>query len=729
MEVGEPFGVLLKIHALTEIGNNYFNISSEACFVKEWGKIPMNWLGFFPYMCRALLLSRTGNWFCNPTLSLSLSLSLSLVRNICIKQSHKTARDVANDKRRRPTEVQINEKKKFQLNYLVVEVISRLAGGILWVRGLVLHRHYAQGTELTCNHFLVDSRLEILSSDHIIVSSRMKHKVSLYVTSKVLEIACSGNVIPENDIVLAESSSILGHEDWLCAASEICLPHLESMDLSRERGDWMVVTLKQFSRRISRTLLRKGDAPLRLMRYWDAIKRIATSRVLPGHNIPERGHVVEGEWEVVVLRLPPRDCGAPPQPSVHSSGRNDLLRRNKNAEPRPRYQTGHKPSVKPFVASEIISGELQLQTRRLHKPLCTRALVSCSLADDQVLPRTKQHEILPMFSCRFVIGSKLSMACPATTDPIPKKRNLVCPANFKHERQRNGAIRRQRAGMALTNQCLDVIGCSHVFGGGEVAEQLDCTPPTKANRAQSPAGPISDIRKWESCRTMPLIDGYIPYARKRRAVPWCGFLDSVKLCLHEAEGYRGSITFAGLRENKSCLINQERCVLITAGIFYRTTTYLRLPSFARNKTIGLHLPLVRQKMTSQSKPETNFPHVGQTDKKAPLSSLPRTRAAARQHTYCAYHQIQTWLGKDLEPEEWGWILQNETPQPPTTLYYQHQKNYSVRFSAITRKAMARVVDVEQALEQNIKDNEDDDNELEIQFGRPEEEDDDEQDEY
>ncbi|KAJ8890959.1 hypothetical protein PR048_010468 [Dryococelus australis] len=39
------------------------------------------------------------------------------------------------------------------------------------------------------------------------------------------------------------------------------------------------------------------------------------------------------------------------------------------------------------------------------------------------------------------------------------------------------------------------------------AERLARSPPTKANRVQSPAGSI-DFRKWESCRTMPLVSGF-----------------------------------------------------------------------------------------------------------------------------------------------------------------------------------------------------------------------------
>ncbi|KAJ8870077.1 hypothetical protein PR048_029088 [Dryococelus australis] len=39
------------------------------------------------------------------------------------------------------------------------------------------------------------------------------------------------------------------------------------------------------------------------------------------------------------------------------------------------------------------------------------------------------------------------------------------------------------------------------------AERLARSRPTKANRVQSPAG-SSDFRKWESCRTMPLVSGF-----------------------------------------------------------------------------------------------------------------------------------------------------------------------------------------------------------------------------
>ncbi|KAJ8877410.1 hypothetical protein PR048_021864 [Dryococelus australis] len=43
--------------------------------------------------------------------------------------------------------------------------------------------------------------------------------------------------------------------------------------------------------------------------------------------------------------------------------------------------------------------------------------------------------------------------------------------------------------------------------GAMVAGRFARSPPTKANRVQSPAG-SPDFRKWESCRTMPLVGGF-----------------------------------------------------------------------------------------------------------------------------------------------------------------------------------------------------------------------------
>ncbi|KAJ8886180.1 hypothetical protein PR048_012389 [Dryococelus australis] len=49
--------------------------------------------------------------------------------------------------------------------------------------------------------------------------------------------------------------------------------------------------------------------------------------------------------------------------------------------------------------------------------------------------------------------------------------------------------------------------CSPV-ATAEVSERLACSPPTKANRVQSPAGSLPDFRMWVSCRTMCPVGGF-----------------------------------------------------------------------------------------------------------------------------------------------------------------------------------------------------------------------------
>ncbi|KAJ8875168.1 hypothetical protein PR048_023063 [Dryococelus australis] len=46
------------------------------------------------------------------------------------------------------------------------------------------------------------------------------------------------------------------------------------------------------------------------------------------------------------------------------------------------------------------------------------------------------------------------------------------------------------------------------YRGSAVAERLVYSPPTKANRVQSPVGPLPDFRKRESCRKMLLVGGF-----------------------------------------------------------------------------------------------------------------------------------------------------------------------------------------------------------------------------
>ncbi|KAK9872193.1 hypothetical protein WA026_016247 [Henosepilachna vigintioctopunctata] len=64
---------------------------------------------------------------------------------------------------------------------------------------------------------------------------------------------------------------------------------------------------------------------------------------------------------------------------------------------------------------------------------------------------------------------------------------------------------------------------------------------------------------------------------------------------------------------------------------------------------------------------TQFIKLTKLNKPVQLSTLPPTSVAAHQHINRVYYQIQTWLGNDLEPQEWGWMLENGILEPIRTL--------------------------------------------------------------
>lgn len=55
------------------------------------------------------------------------------------------------------------------------------------------------------------------------------------------------------------------------------------------------------------------------------------------------------------------------------------------------------------------------------------------------------------------------------------------------------------------------------------------------------------------------------------------------------------------------------------------------------------------------------------NKPVQLSNIPPTSAAAHQHFQRVYYQVQTWLGHDLEPQVWGWSMQNDFLEPIMTI--------------------------------------------------------------
>ncbi|KAJ8733220.1 hypothetical protein PYW08_001518 [Mythimna loreyi] len=55
-----------------------------------------------------------------------------------------------------------------------------------------------------------------------------------------------------------------------------------------------------------------------------------------------------------------------------------------------------------------------------------------------------------------------------------------------------------------------------------------------------------------------------------------------------------------------------------------------------------------------------------TKSKYNLCSLPPTKAAARQHSFRVYHQVQQWLGNDLPATSWGWMRGSHGLTPTLT---------------------------------------------------------------
>lgn len=63
----------------------------------------------------------------------------------------------------------------------------------------------------------------------------------------------------------------------------------------------------------------------------------------------------------------------------------------------------------------------------------------------------------------------------------------------------------------------------------------------------------------------------------------------------------------------------------------------------------------------------NFVKNTRNNKRVQLSCLPPTSASAYQHVFCVFYQGQVWLGNQLNPEDWGWKLMNNSLEPIRTL--------------------------------------------------------------
>lgn len=88
------------------------------------------------------------------------------------------------------------------------------------------------------------------------------------------------------------------------------------------------------------------------------------------------------------------------------------------------------------------------------------------------------------------------------------------------------------------------------------------------------------------------------------------------------------------------------------------TFIIALYGKSANKTLDEHRFYMYHQHTAKKRLQAHFD----------LATLPPTSAAASQHSFRVYHQVQKWLGHDLDPCQWGWSLVDNSLQPiPTTL--------------------------------------------------------------
>ncbi|KAJ8878739.1 hypothetical protein PR048_019325 [Dryococelus australis] len=123
-----------------------------------------------------------------------------------------------------------------------------------------------------------------------------------------------------------------------------------------------------------------------------------------------------------------------------------------------------------------------------------------------------------------VAGTPRSLLCPAAAgrrDVLPPHcREMPVTLKVSDDIRRATGTMQKPPGLAATRTDTIVISRAvrrlihrktWVYGGGWgarwLSERLARSPSTKANRVQSPTG-SPNFRKWESCRTMPLVGGF-----------------------------------------------------------------------------------------------------------------------------------------------------------------------------------------------------------------------------
>jgi len=59
----------------------------------------------------------------------------------------------------------------------------------------------------------------------------------------------------------------------------------------------------------------------------------------------------------------------------------------------------------------------------------------------------------------------------------------------------------------------------------------------------------------------------------------------------------------------------------------------------------------------------NYHYISCFKTKFNLAGLPSTQESLKQHLFRTFHQVQTWYGREINAEHWGWKLTNNGLQP------------------------------------------------------------------
>jgi len=89
-----------------------------------------------------------------------------------------------------------------------------------------------------------------------------------------------------------------------------------------------------------------------------------------------------------------------------------------------------------------------------------------------------------------------------------------------------------------------------------------------------------------------------------------------------------------------------------------------------------------------------FVKLTRNNKPVKLSPLPPTTSAAQQHLLRVYYQIQVWLGNTLNPEQWGWAMNDNILEPVTTLLPPAPEELLNMIFVIVQKAVVLTVGAE-----------------------------------